>query len=80
MSRPGIPKDPSAPTPNERDEKEMTSTPRTGIDRPAHVSARPTLRVAARDLLGPNDVVHIEHEGELYTLRLTRNNKLILTK
>ena len=38
----------------------------------------PTL--TARSLLGTGRVIRIEHEGELYTLRLTRNNKLILTK
>jgi hemin uptake protein HemP len=36
--------------------------------------------VAARELLGPRGILRIEHEGELYTLRLTRNNRLILTK
>jgi hemin uptake protein HemP len=35
---------------------------------------------SARSLLGTGRVIRIEHEGELYTLRLTRNNKLILTK
>lgn len=34
----------------------------------------------ARQLLGAGRVVRIDHEGEVYTLRLTRNNKLILTK
>lgn len=36
--------------------------------------------ISARELLGPRGVVHIDHEGEIYTLRLTRNNRLILTK
>lgn len=36
--------------------------------------------VGTRDLLGPRGVLRIEHEGELYTLRVTRNNRLILTK
>jgi hemin uptake protein HemP len=36
--------------------------------------------VAARELLGPRGLLRIEHQGELYTLRLTRNNRLILTK
>ncbi len=34
----------------------------------------------ARELLGPRGMVRIEHEGEVYTLRMTRNNRLILTK
>lgn len=36
--------------------------------------------VTARDLLGARGIVRIEHEGETYTLRVTRNNRLILTK
>lgn len=36
--------------------------------------------VTARDLLGNRGIVHIQHEGETYTLRVTRNNRLILTK
>ena len=42
------------------------------------IGSVPTL--TARSLLGGGRVIRIEHEGELYTLRLTRNNKLILTK
>ena len=42
------------------------------------IASVPTL--TARSLLGGGRVIRIEHEGELYTLRLTRNNKLILTK
>ena len=42
------------------------------------VATRPVLR--ARELLGRRDRVAIEHDGALYELRLTRNNKLILTK
>ncbi|MFO0688333.1 MAG: hemin uptake protein HemP [Myxococcota bacterium] len=37
-------------------------------------------RVRASDVLGPRGIVQIEHEGEVYTLRVTRNNRLILTK
>lgn len=37
-------------------------------------------RVRASDVLGPRGILQIEHEGEVYTLRLTRNNRLILTK
>lgn len=38
----------------------------------------PTRR--ALELLGARGILRIEHDGELYTLRITRNNKLILTK
>jgi hemin uptake protein HemP len=36
--------------------------------------------VSVRQLLRGGDVLLIEHAGELYRLRLTRNGKLILTK
>ena len=36
--------------------------------------------VPASELLGFRGLLHIVHEGEVYTLRLTRNGKLILTK
>jgi hemin uptake protein HemP len=39
-----------------------------------------TRTVRARDLLGPDRMLRIEHEGQLYTLRITRNERLILTK
>ncbi len=44
---------------------------------------RPTIlprTLDARELLGDGRVLHIEHAGEIYTLRLTRNDRLILTK
>lgn len=34
----------------------------------------------AQDLLGAGSVLVIEHAGERYLLRLTKNGKLILTK
>jgi hemin uptake protein HemP len=39
-----------------------------------------TKTVRARELLGPDRILRIEHEGQLYTLRITRNERLILTK
>jgi hemin uptake protein HemP len=48
-------------------------------DAPKQVAAG--IRVApARELLGPARLLRIEHNGEIYTLRLTRNDRLILTK
>jgi hemin uptake protein HemP len=35
---------------------------------------------SAQELLGERGILRIEHEGEMYTLRITRNNRLILTK
>jgi hemin uptake protein HemP len=45
-------------------------------------AARPSdlPRVQSRDLLQGNHLILIEHAGERYYLRMTRNNKLILTK
>ena len=40
---------------------------------------QPTV-VVANELLGPTRSVVIVHKGECYQLRLTRNDKLILTK
>lgn len=37
-------------------------------------------RVRAVEVLGPRGILQIEHEGEVYILRVTRNNRLILTK
>lgn len=34
----------------------------------------------SRQLFRDGDIVYIEHEGERYQLRRTRENKLILTK
>jgi hemin uptake protein HemP len=36
--------------------------------------------ISSRALLGERGLLRIEHDGEFYTLRLTRNNRLILTK
>jgi len=47
---------------------------------PSDETTETTRRLQAREMLGPKGVVQIEHEGEVYTLRLTRNNRLILTK
>jgi hemin uptake protein HemP len=37
-------------------------------------------QVDSRQLLGGDHLLVIEHAGNLYYLRMTRNNKLILTK
>jgi len=40
----------------------------------------PLQRVAVRDLMAGAEVVILVHNGQEYRLRLTRANKLILTK
>lgn len=52
--------------------------PRLAVETAAPL-ARP-VPMAAQDLFQGGSVVAIEHKGELYQLRLTRNDKLILTK
>ncbi len=42
--------------------------------------AAPVRVVAASELLGTGRTLQIEHNGNVYTLRLTRNERLILTK
>jgi hemin uptake protein HemP len=37
-------------------------------------------QVDAQALLGARGILRIEHRGEVYTLRITRNDRLILTK
>jgi hemin uptake protein HemP len=46
--------------------------------RPSRGDAVRTL--AAGELLGPGGLLRIDLDGEIYTLRLTRNRRLILTK
>jgi hemin uptake protein HemP len=36
--------------------------------------------VSSKELLGEAGHVHIEHDSEIYSLRRTRNGRLILTK
>jgi len=46
----------------------------------ASSSAAAVRTVEATSLLGPSGLLRIDLDGELYTLRLTRNHRLILTK
>jgi len=65
----------------ERKTREEDEDVKTTID-PVGAAANPhALRtIRARDLLGSERVLRIEHEGQVYTLRITRNDRLILTK
>ena len=74
-------------TANDDDKHETNDEP--GASGPAEERAMQTRRsgpsdaiqtVRAETLLGARGLLHIEHEGERYTLRLTKNNRLILTK
>ena len=59
-----------------REGDEMTT--KIEADTPAPVQRLRTVR--ARDLLGAERILRIEHDGQVYTLRITRNERLILTK
>jgi len=52
----------------------------SGRARPAHRSGEEPQRVRSDSLLRGGRRVIIEHAGATYTLLLTRNDKLILTK
>jgi len=39
-----------------------------------------TRQIESKELLGDNTIVHILHNGNVYVLRVTKENKLILTK
>lgn len=64
------------------DERPAAERPQgaTGSARRSGAREHPIATLQARDLLGPAGVVRIEHDGQIYTLRLTRNDRLILTK
>jgi hemin uptake protein HemP len=59
-------------------EKEKKVEAEAGAD--SKRSARTERVIPARDLFGAERIVRIEHNGEIYTLRMTRNDRLILTK
>lgn len=54
-----------------------TSVPPSHATLPA--AAKPPV-TTSQALLGQGNTLLIEHQGALYTLRITRNGKLILTK
>lgn len=57
-----------------------TSPPTDADSRPAPQPDPQPLRLCTRDLFRDGNTVRIDHEGQTYWLRLTRANKLILTK
>lgn len=60
-----------------------TSQPTPGPARPPEAppaAAMPVPCLASRSLFGNAREVHIDHEGQLYRLRITALGKLILTK
>jgi hemin uptake protein HemP len=68
-------------TNQERDSREEDEDVNLAID-PEAASARTEQQrlVRARDLVGGDKILRIEHQWQIYTLRITRNDRLILTK
>jgi hemin uptake protein HemP len=58
----------------------MQNNPRSSAERPSPSPVAAPRRFSSRELFGRGDLIEIEHNGEIYTLRLTRRDKLILTK
>ncbi len=55
--------------------------PDHGPEEEAHAGGPDAPRIISVEaLLGDQRVLRLEHRGELYTLRVTRNDRLILTK
>ncbi len=48
------------------------------LPKPKQDTPREPLKVS--DLMRHGHVLELDHEGQIYTLRITRNRKLILTK
>lgn len=53
--------------------------PQTASPAPASAGAGTTVRLQSRDLFAQAREVEIDHGGRIYKLRLTQQNKLILT-
>ena len=58
----------------------MTSSRQTSPPLPDHASLSQPRRIDSQELLQGKPVVEIDHAGQRYQLRVTRENKLILTK
>ena len=84
MTTPGRDRPPErktgSPQEDSRDERSTEMSERTPSGDAVASRLGETPRLRASEVLGPRGLVQIEHDGEVYTLRLTRNNKLILTK
>lgn len=54
--------------------------PKTPAPASAAAILQPRPRIASEELLRGNSALEIDHAGQRYLLRVTRENKLILTK
>ncbi|MCB4359000.1 hemin uptake protein HemP [Quatrionicoccus australiensis] len=58
----------------------MNTQPKTPLSPPQAESNDARPRLESEQILRGNNTVEIEHAGQRYLLRVTRENKLILTK
>lgn len=58
----------------------MNTSPKALPVPPAAASTPARLRIESEQILRGTSAVEIEHAGQRYLLRVTRENKLILTK
>ena len=58
----------------------MTIPPKSPPPPPPAANPEPRPRLDSQAILGGNNAVEIDHAGQRYLLRVTRENKLILTK
>lgn len=54
--------------------------PRETLRTEAHKTSRGPAAIDSVSLFGAGEILQIDHKGHIYTLRKTRNGKLILTK
>jgi hemin uptake protein HemP len=54
--------------------------PRISLKPARTASQKPVRRLSVQSLLQNDQMLILEHQGQDYTLRVTRNGKLILTK
>jgi hemin uptake protein HemP len=58
----------------------MTTPPKSPPTPQPAANPDPRPRLDSQEILGGNSAVEIDHAGQRYLLRVTRENKLILTK
>jgi len=58
----------------------MLQTPHAPLTPHRPDAQEPKACIDSRQLLGERNLIEIEHAGQRYQLRVTRENKLILTK
>ena len=58
----------------------MDTMPKPTAPAPAAENLSPRPRIDSKELMRGNSALEIEHAGQRYLLRVTRENKLILTK